>query len=151
MSINKKLFYNLKLIDGISDELQVDRIIVVNQEKFEEIGYMRNLDKYPDYQKINLKGLTVLPGLIDMHVHITNFQFTNPIKPPALFLIEKQRSLNLKAALRYGITTVRDMGGFPMHIQKTKKLTNIDKSAGPGIVCCNSFITTTDGCSGKKL
>ncbi|OGY85293.1 MAG: hypothetical protein A2233_03395 [Candidatus Kerfeldbacteria bacterium RIFOXYA2_FULL_38_24] len=141
----KKLFYNFRLFNGKDNTLFSNKILLVNDGIFKNILDIHEIKKYPQYQLCDLNGLTVLPGLIDAHVHITNFQFTNPIKPPACFQINKQRYLNLKTALKYGITTVRDLGGFPNFIQQAKKRIQKGELTGPRIIACNSFITTEDG------
>lgn len=63
---------------------------------------------------IDAAGLTLLPGLIDSHVHLT-FNTTNLIEnlmtPPSLRLY--RAIANCRATLDAGVTTVRDAGGAP--------------------------------------
>lgn len=65
-------------------------------------------------QKHDATGCTVLPGLIDCHVHLTMAGEGNPIQP-AMSMSHAQlalRALHLaQTTLRGGITAVRDCGG----------------------------------------
>ena len=59
---------------------------------------------YPDdLQVIDGSGQFVMPGLIDLHVHILDRSYA-------------------KSALAAGVTTVRNMGGFPYHLKWQKEL-----------------------------
>lgn len=67
---------------------------------------------YADATVVDCTGRTVLPGMIDLHIHATT---SNPgsiqgvAEPFSLQFYESVR--NLEATLRAGITTVRDAGG----------------------------------------
>lgn len=69
-------------------------------------------EKYADAEVIDCNGKTVLPGLIDLHIHATT---SNPgsiqafTQPFSLQFYESVR--NLEATLHAGITTARDAGG----------------------------------------
>ena len=55
-----------KLFDGIHDELMTDMEILVEGNKITAVG--RNLTRPEDAEIIDLKHLTVTPGMIDAHV-----------------------------------------------------------------------------------
>jgi imidazolonepropionase-like amidohydrolase len=65
-------------------------------------------------QTIEADGLTVMPGLIDAHVHLT-FNATDMVRnlmtSPSLRLY--QATANARATIEAGVTTVRDAGGAP--------------------------------------
>src|SRR5438876_12380328 len=75
-------------------------------------------------ERVDFPGCTILPGLIDTHVHLvmsaleTNeaiiAQVTSETEPQLLARIEA----NAQAALRAGLTTIRDCGGTKTHIQQ---------------------------------
>src|SRR5262249_52148115 len=69
-----------------------------------------------DAESIDAAGLTVLPGLIDCHVHLTNLgeglDFARELTtPPTLELMRSVRAA--KRTLDAGFTSVRDAGGTP--------------------------------------
>ena len=69
---------------------------------------------HPENQTIEADGLTVMPGFIDSHVHLS-FDSTdivhNLMTPPSLRLY--RAVANAKATIDAGVTTVRDAGGSP--------------------------------------
>ncbi len=56
-----------------------------------------------DYQMINANGAYLVPGLVDMHVHAFDRKY-------------------LALTLSYGVTSVRNMGGYPMHLRWKQQL-----------------------------
>jgi imidazolonepropionase-like amidohydrolase len=104
------LFRRAHLLDPDRGEL------LENHELLVEAGVVREVSARPiasrDAQVIDVAGRTVMPGLIDCHVHVT-FSETNlgllAGQPQATLVL---RSLPiLRAMLRRGFTTVRDAGG----------------------------------------
>ena len=76
-----------------------------------------DLGQYRDYKVVDLKGWTILPGLIDNHVHITSpFMRGDNV----LSLMDQQIEYNFRNCVMSGVTTVRDVGGFPGKINKFK-------------------------------
>lgn len=145
LPMKRVAFFGGRLFDGIRPEYLDNQLIVVSSNKIEQIlNYQVGLEKEFD-QAINLNGQTILPGLIDMHVHITVPFMTNYAKKEAVLAVEPQRELNFKSCMKYGITTVRDMGAFPNSIQKWKKKIENGEASGPRIFTPNSFITSKDG------
>ena len=66
----------------------------------------------PDAPHLDLsaRDVTLLPGLIDAHVHlaISHTDLTEQALPPGLHMLRMAR--NARAQLRAGVTTVRDLG-----------------------------------------
>src|SRR5436190_9920864 len=102
-------------------------------------------------ERFDFPGCTILPGLIDTHVHLvmsaldTNeaiiAQVTSESEPQLLARIEA----NALAALRAGLTTVRDCGGTRNHIQQVRDRIRKGDLVGPDILACGGPITTTRG------
>lgn len=53
--------------------------------------------------------------------------------------------LNSRNCIKYGLTTVRDMGAFPNSIQEWKRKINSGEAVGPRVYTPNTFITSKDG------
>jgi imidazolonepropionase-like amidohydrolase len=96
-------------------------------------------------------GCTILPGLIDTHVHLvmsaqaTNeaiiAQVTGETDDQLL-----QRSLaNARAALFSGLTTIRDCGGRGDVIQQVRDRIRRGEAEGPDVLSCGAPITTRTG------
>lgn len=82
--------------------------VVYNQNVYIEKGIIREItsDSLPvlnGFDLIEAEGKFLMPGLIDMHAHI--FDRTD-----------------LPQYLSYGVTTVRNMMGFPMHLRWKQQL-----------------------------
>lgn len=140
----KRGFYNCKLFDGISDALQTGKSVRVIDGIIAGIDDPDDHEHHPGYEWIDLKGRTLLPGLIDAHVHIT-VPFVFKVNFDAIRQMNRQLEKNFFNCVRYGVTTVRDMGAFPTKIQRWRKEINAGAAVGPRIVTANSFITSKKG------
>jgi imidazolonepropionase-like amidohydrolase len=77
----------------------------------------------------DLRGRTVLPGLIDAHCHVARAGLFEPIEPPNFPAIAH----NLAAAIGGGITTLGDMGCTAPMLAALRELTEHTPEAGPAI------------------
>lgn len=67
--VMKYALINGKILNGHKDmEVETGKTIFIENEKIVAIEPYRNLDK--SYQIIDLQGKYILPGLINMHVHL---------------------------------------------------------------------------------
>ena len=101
-----------RLLDVVSGRLLADRTVVIVDDRIVSVGRTGSVDVPPDARVIDLSDMTVLPGLIDMHVHLTgdpdaqgyrNLAASTPRN--ALF-----GAANALRTLRAGFTTVRNVG-----------------------------------------
>lgn len=134
------------LIDVKQGEILKDITIVINGNIIESVE--RGFKKPgKNDQLIDLKSKTVLPGLIDMHVHIESE--TNPKKYEEQFRLNEadkafRSTVYAKRTLMAGFTTVRDLGGTGVNIAMRKAIAAgyID---GPRIYTAGKAIGTTGG------
>jgi imidazolonepropionase-like amidohydrolase len=98
---------------------------------------------------IDLRGSTVLPGLIDMHVHLGGLEYGLQRR-----LQENQRDyedeaftalINARKTLLAGFTTVRDMGGEPRLITSLRDVLETEAFAGPSVVAAGRHISGSGG------
>ncbi|MBK5277529.1 MAG: amidohydrolase, partial [Bacteroidia bacterium] len=87
-------FVGATLIDGNGGEPVQNSCIVVRNDKIESVGKEGDIDIPKEAEVINVKGLTILPGLIDAHYHNEE-----SLELPVLFL-------------SHGVTSVRDPGAW---------------------------------------
>ncbi len=136
-----------KLIDTKSGTVLKEKTVIVEGNRIIDIknGYT-NTKKKGD-QTIDLKNKTVLPGLIDMHVHLE--EETNPNKYIERYTNNEAdvayNSVDFaKTTLLAGFTTVRDLGGSGVNIA-LKKAINKGKIVGPRIFTAGKALATTGG------
>ncbi len=136
-----------KLIDTKNGKVLTNKTIVVSGNKIVSIkdGYIST--KRADDIIIDLKDKTVMPGFIDMHVHIEG-EF-NPKRYIERFTANEAdiafESLRLaKVTLMAGFTTVRDLGGTGVNISLRNAI-NKGKVVGPRIFTAGKAIGTTGG------
>ena len=131
-----QVFYNFTLFDGVNSQVQPDCWLEVADGHIHRIGI--GLCSRSD-SGIDLGGRTVIPGLIDAHVHLIS-PFAPEINLAVIRSFHHQIRLNLTNCIRSGVTTVRDMGCTPGIIRRMKRWVKEGKTVGPRILCANSFI-----------
>ncbi len=101
---------NAQLIDVDAGAVLPDRHVVVEDGRIVEIAEAPPTS--PDARRIDLKGRTLMPGLIDCHVHVTAFtaNFTE-VQRASAFYVSAQAARIMGGMLDRGFTTVRDVGG----------------------------------------
>ena len=62
------LFENAAILDGQSRELRLDQHVLVEDNRIVEVSDKPIRSKTS--QNIDVKGMTLMPGLIDAHVHV---------------------------------------------------------------------------------
>ncbi|HYL81146.1 MAG TPA: amidohydrolase family protein, partial [Candidatus Acidoferrum sp.] len=102
---------NAFLIEGTGADPYEGATVVVADGVIQEVA--RGGARQPTGRRIDLKGKTLMPGLIDAHVHIGNIEIRNHLTaqlPPAVYVLRACK--NLETDLDLGFTTVRDAAGL---------------------------------------
>lgn len=141
----KMILVNHRFFDGIHNRLQEGKSIVISNDSIESIEDHREQPADSEYSVVDLEGLTLLPGLIDNHVHIALPFIYRPSNRIA-FEIKEQIKKNLRACITSGITTVRDVGAVPGWMRLCRSIVEKDTSAGPRVLTTNSALTAGNGC-----
>lgn len=136
-----------KLVDTEKGIIKEKQTIVVNNTKIIDVldGYIMPRDRTS--KTIDLKNKVVLPGLIDMHVHIES-EHSPKTRLEKYVLNEADRAFNsvgfAKTTLLKGFTTVRDLGGTGVNIS-IRKAINAGKIPGPRVFTAGKSLATTGG------
>ncbi len=136
-----------KLIDTKNGKVLQNMTVVVKENKITSVEKGFQDPKSNQDNIIDLKNKTVLPGLIDMHVHIEHE--SNPKKYLERFTLDEvdaafHSTVFAKTTLLAGFTTVRDLGGSGVN---TSLRNAIRKGyvVGPRIYSAGKAIGTTGG------
>lgn len=134
MEICDILIENFMLIDGTGKEPSTGTVVVIKDGNIIDIGEGVIEKLYTPSMILDLKGMTLLPGFINTHVHIN---FNNPEY--------------LKKWIHSGVTTIRQMGilndtDITVAIEKRKN--SLCSVEFPRIVMSGKFITAPGGYGG---
>ncbi len=103
----------------------------------------------PGAQVVDLRSATVLPGLIDMHVHLGGLDDRLQARLQASVRDNEDEAytalLNARKTLLAGFTTVRDLGGDPRLILSLRDAINADQFAGPTILSAARMVSISGG------
>ena len=101
-----------QLIDVIDGETRSDQVIIVQGDRIVRVANAADVQISVDAQLIDLSGHTVLPGLIDMHDHLTGDHRFHGYKGLGISLPRETLYgvLNARITLNAGFTTVRNVG-----------------------------------------
>jgi imidazolonepropionase-like amidohydrolase len=135
------VFQNARLLDGRSPEGEHDRFVRA------EGGLIREISDKPirdsGARTIDLRGMTLMPGLIDCHVHVVAGLVNlgqNALLPDAVVAFHAQRIMG--EMLARGFTTVRDVGGATYALVDALEQGLV---AGPRLVVCGKALSQTGG------
>lgn len=140
--VTTTLISNAKIFDGVNEALTEGDLLIENN-LIKKIG--SNLEAPEGAKVIDANGKTVIPGLIDVHWHVT-YAYT-----PATILLMNRGDMSevairsmtgAKETLLRGFTTVRDTGGNPFSI---KKLIDSGEYPGHRILPSGPFMSPTAG------
>lgn len=134
------------LIDGVSDEPQRNVTVVISGNRIESIERGFQAGSQGD-EVIDLRNSTLMPGWIDLHVHLENE--TGPTRYLDVFRdndadIAFKSSVYAKKTLMAGFTTVRDLGGSGVNISLRKAI-DAGYIPGPRVYTVGKSIATTGG------
>jgi imidazolonepropionase-like amidohydrolase len=127
---NNIAFTNCNVFDGWHAELQEDMVVLVSRDKILDVGHKEQMTVPSGFATIDVEGRTIMPGLIDSHVHMCS-PFTYRLNSTAIRQMPKQIVLNYQLTAYSGVTTVCDMGGPPGFIKEFTQLADRNDIAGP--------------------
>jgi imidazolonepropionase-like amidohydrolase len=104
------LFKNFEMLDPERDELQGGHELLVEGDKIKEVS--AKPIKAPGASVIDCGKRTLMPGLIDSHVHVVLSEVSIPrLENVPLTLMTARAAVLMRAMLDRGFTSVRDTGG----------------------------------------
>jgi len=139
-----------RLIDGSSRAPISDPIVVVDDETITGVysGEAPAGTTPADAEVLDYAGCTLLPGLIDAHVHLIlpgdNTPFEDTVREPDGVLVASAANA-ARTALEAGITTVRDTGGRGDTTFQLRRTLQLGLGLGPRMLLVGQPVTITGG------
>ena len=125
------LIENAVLLDPATGVLQSGGSVLVVDGRIEWLGTGPVAAAHASIQRIDAQGRTLMPGLIDVHVHVFD-------------------ETDLAAGLTHGVTTVRNMGGMPFHLPLVDRIERGD-ILGPRLITTGPILNEVGGRNGNGL
>ena len=153
----KYAIINGKILDGTKDMEVVDGYsIIVDDDKIAAITKTEDIPE--EYKVIDLKGKYIMPGLINMHVHLAGSGkpqkkqrdneklvkglLGNPLTRAIAYRMVKDFA---KTELMSGVTTIRTVGGLADFDTRARDEIYAGRAIGPRILAANEGISVPGG------
>ena len=155
--MKKYALINGKILDGSENMTARDAVVLVDGEKIANV--LPKGDPIPNgYETIDLGGKYLMPGLINMHVHLAGNGKPQKKQRDNAKLVKKIMSTAVTRAIAYklvakfaklellsGVTTIRTVGGLADFDTKLRDDIKNGKKIGPRILAANRGISVPDG------
>jgi imidazolonepropionase-like amidohydrolase len=125
------LIANAAVLDIETGRLASDRFVLVREGIIVSIAPEAPAGVGPEIEFIDAAGAVLIPGLIDMHVHVFD-------------------EADLAANLAYGVTTVRNLGGLPFHLPMAERIERGD-ILGPRLITTGPILNERGGRNSNAL
>lgn len=117
ITLSKIAFIGGLLIDCTGGEPIENSLLIVNDKKIEYVGPMKEISE--DCEKVDISGKTIMPGLIDTHLHFSgnrtdsdsDWVLEHPIQKTIVAVAQARE------ALEHGLTSVGEISRSGIHIR----------------------------------
>ncbi len=140
-----------RLFDGSGTAALIRPTVRVSGERIEAVERGLLPPAGCSGERLDFPGCTILPGLIDTHVHLifsaleTNEAILDQVARESEEQLIARALANARSALRAGLTTVRDCGGKGQLVQRVRDRIRSGQAEGPDVLSCGAPITTRTG------
>jgi len=140
---NLKALVGGTLIDGYGGEPLQNSIILIEGERIKAIGQVGAMEIPEEAELISTEGMSVLPGLWDMHVHLminghSDYAHWDEKYPPLFRDVIMPASA--KQLLMAGVTSARDLGAPLEDILHVRDAINEGELDGPTLYVSGPFL-----------
>ncbi len=136
------------LIDGTCAPARTRQTVVIEGQHIQAVGPSNEILPCESGVVVDLPGVTVIPGLINNHVHLElpgdNTPFTT-LQTESDSELALRAAYNARESLRAGVTTVRDCGGRGATVVDMRNAQAKGHIPGPRIFATAWPITITGG------
>ena len=140
---DKKALVGGRLIDGLLGQPIANSVILVDGETIEAVGTVDTLPVPPGYERISTEGMSVLPGLWEMHAHLMlngHSDYEHWDKTYVNRLASEIMPASAHQLLLAGITTARDLGAPLDDSLEVRERIRTGEIPGPRLFISGPFI-----------
>jgi len=149
----RRLFTADRVWDGVTAEPVHRGFVLVDGDRIAAVGRQADLGggDVTAGTRVDLPGATLMPGLIDCHVHLTLGGSAVPIRDykrearAGAAALAVRAVANLRAAVEAGVTTVRDLGTLNEVAFPVRAAVAEGTVPGPRVLTSGQPITVTGG------
>ncbi len=131
------------LIDGTGAAPLNHSVVLVRDERIVAVGREDEIRIPADAAIVSTRGLTVIPGLIDLAVELNRLGHANPVRWREAYepLTDKVvLPMAARALLSAGVTTARDVTTPPERIHALRHRINDGRLPGPTVIAAGAHI-----------
>ncbi len=141
------------LLDVKTGQLLNDQTIVVTGSTIQSIAPTPSVPAQPTDTVLDLSSLTVLPGLIDVHTHLTMNTDFDPFREVTSTSAKEAINgvANARTTLMAGVTTVRNVGAYGFVDVDLRDAINAGQVPGPHMQVSGPLIGITGGHCDENL
>jgi imidazolonepropionase-like amidohydrolase len=121
-----------QVVDGTGAGPIADGVVLIAGDRIAAVGHAGAVQIPKGVKVVQADGMTVMPGLIDMHVHLCLIGHADEDHFVRIYADREEREIMPASARQYlmnGITTVRDIGG-PIEVIKVRDRINRGELVG---------------------
>jgi len=141
---------NARLVDGTGAEPVENATIIIEGDRISKVG--RGIGNPEEARVIDVGGMTVMPGLIDCHLHLGGFVIDDPDwkfsflnSLPFFWDYFRNFARRRKLAIENGVTTIRSAGDNYPHIIQLRDKIESGRLTGPRIFASGPIFTAPGG------
>lgn len=138
-----------RLVDGTGREPLERGAVAVQGDRIVAVGERTELAaRFPGATRADYPGATIVPGMVDSHVHVTFSASAVPfedIQHDGDVTVGLRGAVNARDALLAGVTVLRDLGGRQRTTLELRNAINAGAIPGPRLLVCGRPVTIPDG------
>ncbi|SEL42787.1 Imidazolonepropionase [Aquimarina amphilecti] len=131
----KIVFTNARIITMEGDNVIEEGTIIINGNTIEKIGKTSDISIPQNAKVFDVKGKTIMPGIVDAHAHVGAFRYG----------LTTQKHWQLYANLAFGVTTAHDPSANTETVFSISELLKSGKMVGPRLYSTGFILYGADG------
>ncbi|HEX5406721.1 MAG TPA: amidohydrolase family protein [Pseudonocardiaceae bacterium] len=142
------LVRDVRLVDGAGAPARTGVSVLVDRGRFEWIGPTEQAPAVAAHAVIEAGGRSLLPGLINSHVHLCNDgspDLAEQVRTDSVPMASLRAAKMAELTLHSGVTSVRDCGAASSIVIELGRAIEAGMIVGPRVVAAGRVITMTGG------